>query len=273
MGKQTLVSLASLRQGLQTGDLVFFQGLASDSVLIRDITGGSWSHCAMVIRGEDIECAEHELLLFESSVTAGRDIGYSGKAGTEKAGVMLVNFDQRMEDYAKSKEYAVFGIRQFEKIKADKVDVAKLKEFTANANIRDSIYPAEHLVAAGHFVAKELENEQFSDHTVAKIRSELRDDAINNLPDSELKLIIGKTIEAAQDNIDNTAQDKTSHCHAIASHYFCSELVADALMHMGIMAMGNAAGYSPSDLSDDTESPIDSFYSSVKYVPGDLVST
>ena len=272
MSSEKLVSLASLRDELKSGDLVFFQGNAADSMLIRGVTGGSWSHCAMIIKGDDVGCAEHELLLFESSVTAGLDLGCSEKAGTEKAGVMLVNFDQRMEDYAESKDYSMFGIRQLDSDQADKVDIAKLKEFALNQNVRDSNYPAEHLVAAGYFVARELENPQFTDQTAAKIRSELGSDAIGKLPDSELKLIISKTIEAAQDNVDHTAQDKITHSHAITSHYFCSELVADALMHMGIMIMGNAAGFSPSDLSDDADSPLDTSYSKVKHVPSDLVS-
>ncbi len=271
MTAKNTANLASLRHELKSGDLVFFQGIAADSVLIRDITGGSWSHCAMIIKGDDIGYSDHELLLFESSVTPGKDIGHNGKAGSEKAGVMLVNFDQRMEDYAKSKEYSAFGIRQLDPAQAGKADVNKLKAFALNQNIRNSVYPAEHLVAAGHFVARELENEQFTEYTVAKIKSEVRGDVISKLPDGELKQIIEKTIEAAQDNIDHTAQDKISHSHAITSHYFCSELIADALMHMGIMHIGNAAGSSPSDLSDDVESPLDTFYLDIKHLPGDLV--
>lgn len=270
MSNQKLVSLASLRHDLKSGDLVFFQGLAADSMLIRGLTGGIWSHCAMIIKGGDIGCTEHDLLLFESSVTAGRDIGESGKDSLEKAGVMLVDFDQRMEAYAQSNEYSMFGIRQLGTDHAQKANTGELKTFVLNRNVRDSVYPTEQQVATEHFVARDLDNSQFNNQALAKIQSEVKVDAIKNLTDADLKLIINKAIETVHDNLDSTSHDKVSHSHTTTSHYFCSELVADALMHMGIMEMGNAAGYSPGDLSDEEDSPLDASYFGVKHIPGDL---
>ncbi|MFT7470323.1 MAG: hypothetical protein ACI8XU_000211 [Kiritimatiellia bacterium] len=270
MSNKSLVSLASLRQNLKSGDVVFFQGLASDSMLIRGLTGGIWSHCAMIIKGDDIGCTEHDLLLFESSVTPGRDIGESGKDSVEKAGVMLVDFDQRMEDYAQSREYSMFGIRQLGTDRAQKADTEELKTFALNRNVRDSVYPAEQQVVTEHFVARDLDNSQFNNQALAKIQSEIKIDAIKNLTDTDLKLIISKAIETVHDNLDSTTHDKFSHRHTTPSHYFCSELVVDALMHMGVMEMGNAAGYSPSDLSNEADSLLDASYLEVKHIPGDL---
>ena len=270
MSNKKLVSLASLRQDLKSGDVVFFQGLASDSMLIRSLTGGIWSHCAMIIKGDDIGCTEHDLLLFESSVTPGRDIGESGKDSTEKAGVMLVDFDSRMQDYAQSKDYSMFGIRQLDTDRAQKANTGELKTFALNRNVRDSVYPAEQQVATEHFVARDLDNSQFNNQVLAKIQSEIKVEAIKNLTDIELKLIISKAIETVHDNLDSTTHNKFSHRHTTPSHYFCSELVADALMHMEVMEMGNAAGYSPGDLSDEEDSPLDASYFEVIHIPGDL---
>jgi hypothetical protein len=208
--------------------------------------------------------------LFESSVTPGRDIGESGKDSAEKAGVMLVDFDQRMEDYARSKEYSMFGIRQLGTDRAQKANTEELKTFALNRNVRDSVYPAEQQVVTEHFVARNLDNSQFNNQALAKIQSEIKVDAIKNLTDTDLKLIISKAIETVHDNLDSTTHDKFSHRHTTPSHYFCSELVADALMHMEIMEMGDAAGYSPGDLSDEEDSPLDASYLEVKHIPGDL---
>lgn len=267
---KNLVSLAELRKELRSGDLVFFQGLAADSVLIRDITGGLWSHCAMIISGKDIDCHEHERLLFESSITAGQDIGYKSVGEDEKTGVMLVNFDQRLEDYARSKEYSLFGIRRLESEQLRQANIEGLKSFVLNSNIRKSVYPAQHQVAAEHFVARELANFRFTNQAVAKIRAELEGEDCNKLADRDLKQIIEKTIEAVQDNLDDNAQDKIHHNHAIPSRYFCSELVVDALMHMDILKRGNAAGYTPSDLSGEAGSILDSYYSQIQHLPSDL---
>jgi hypothetical protein len=264
-----LASLNSIRSSLRSGDLIFFQGLEADSVLIRDVTGGIWSHCAMIIKGEDIDCSEHELLLFESSVTPGKDIHYSDDPkvtqGT-KTGVMLVDFDLRIKEYSASKCYSMFGIRQLNANHDYNSGLTQLKAFALNPNIRKSIYPPEHLVAAEHFVAREIETAQFSEVAVSKIKSQLQGDNLSKLTDMELKLIIGKTIESVQDMFDDSVHDKISHSHNLTSHFFCSELVADALMHMDILNSKNAAGYSPSDFSDEAKSPVDDFYTEVKHI-------
>ncbi|MFT4888625.1 MAG: hypothetical protein ACJAY7_001107 [Pseudohongiellaceae bacterium] len=264
--ERKIVSLDSIRDTLRSGDLIFFQGREADSVLIRDVTGGIWSHCAMIIKGEDIDCVEHEFLLFESSVTPGKDIHYSDGVTGTKSGVMLVDFDLRMEEYSASECYSMYGVRQLNAGHVHKSGLAPLKAFALNPNIRKSVYPAEHLVAAEYFVARELETAQFSEGAVSKIKNQLQGDTLKKLTDAELRLIISKTIETVQDMIDHSVSDKISHNHDLTSHFFCSELVADALMHMDILSSKNAAAYSPSDFSDEQKSPVDNFYSEVKHV-------
>jgi len=268
--KQILNNLESITESLNTGDLIFFQGTASDSVLIRNLTGGLWSHCAMVIRGIDIGSSDHQLLLFESSIRPGKDLQFSNSEDGSKSGVMLVELHLRMNDYADSRMYSLFGIRRLVPDKAKARNFKKLTEFVQNRNVRQSGYPAEYLVAAEHFMARELESEKFRDKTVIKIKNDLKIDSLKNLSDDQIRLIIHTTIESVREDFGPETLDKTSHQHAAPSHYFCSELVVDALMHMGLLELNNAASYSPNDLSANTDSALNKLYADVIFLAGDL---
>ncbi len=267
-----LISLESITDSLNTGDLVFFQGTAADSVLIRNLTGGLWSHCAMVLRGTDIGRHDHPLFLFESSIRPGKDLEFSNTDDGNKSGVMLVEFHLRMHDYADSSMYSLFGIRRLVPDKAKARNFKNLTEFVQNRNIRQSEYPAEYLVAAEHFMARELESAKFRDKTVLKIRNDLNIGSLKNLSDDDIRLIIHKTIESVRDDFGPETLDKTGHQHATPSHYFCSELVVDTLMHMGLLELNNAASYTPNDLSASTNLPVNKLYADLFFLAGDLGS-
>ena len=74
---EKFVNLGDVVNRLKTGDLVFFQGWGIDSVLIRRITGGRWSHIGIIVEGKHVGCDDRELLLFESTNRVGTDINDS----------------------------------------------------------------------------------------------------------------------------------------------------------------------------------------------------
>lgn len=270
MTNNSAQSLDSLIPELGTGDLIFFQGTARDSVLIRELTGGEWSHCAMIVRAEDIDESRSGLLLFESSIVPGEDIQDSEGQQAAKAGVMLVDFEARMSSYANSGNYSAFAVRKLKPTAVGKLDLLQLKSFIKNPHIRQSGYPAEHAVAAEHFLARELESESFTSKALGKIRRELGNEIPGSLSDSNIRAMIGKTVESVRDGFDQPIRDKINHDHSSVSHYFCSELVVDALMHAGVLALRNAAGFSPSDLSLDDDEQIAASYGNLIALPVDL---
>lgn len=270
MSNDTEESLETLLPSLGTGDLVFFQGTGEDSVLIRQLTGGEWSHCAMVIKAADIGLHGDGLLLLESTVVPGEDIAYKDSDDGKTVGVMLVDFVARMRSYADSGDYSAFGLRKLRTATSEKIDSESVKNFVENANVRRSVYPPQHAVAAEHFLAKELESEAFTGRAVSKVQKELGDDIANKLSESEIKAIVNKTIESVRDGFEEPVKDKINRNYSAPSHFFCSELVVDALMHSGLMGIGNAAAYSPSDLSDDSNDQLAAAYEQLINIPSDL---
>ncbi|MFT4713643.1 MAG: hypothetical protein ACJAVI_004371 [Candidatus Azotimanducaceae bacterium] len=275
--EEKFVSLEEIMDSLKTGDLVFFQGWGIDSVLIRNITGGRWSHVGIIVDGKDIGLDDQGLLLFESTNRPGVDINsaFNEKTVDENEvtvaphtkGVMLLDFISRMDEYAGSKMYSKFGIKSLNPAKSGAINREDLTRFVMNENVRKSVYPPEYKVAVEHFVAREVDSEEFSQKIVKRIKPRLTDPTVANISDEGLQDIANKIIESLQDDFEDSTFSKMNHSHDSVSHYFCSELVADTLMHMGVVETKNAARYSPNDLSDKTELPVGDYYDEALSIP------
>lgn len=79
-----------IRDDLQTGDIVLFDGRGFISRLIQIGSGSRWSHIGMVVRSKDMDL----MLLWESTgLSKSRDI----RDGKLKKGVQLVSLSSRIE--------------------------------------------------------------------------------------------------------------------------------------------------------------------------------
>jgi hypothetical protein len=79
-----------IRDNLQTGDIVLFDGRGFISRLIQIGSGSRWSHVGMIIRTRDLDL----VLVWESTgLSKSRDV----RDGTVKKGVQLVTLSSRIE--------------------------------------------------------------------------------------------------------------------------------------------------------------------------------
>ncbi|SEW40507.1 hypothetical protein SAMN04488515_2715 [Cognatiyoonia koreensis] len=131
---------------LQTGDLIFFRGRGWQSRVIEMVTGGVWSHVAMVVEPRDIdpETIHSGLYLWESTTIGGFDI----KPGHRfpDTGPMLVDLEKRLEDYFEKWGYYLLSARYLHVERTQEMRTA-MAAFINDPEIRDSTYPeTSHLM-------------------------------------------------------------------------------------------------------------------------------
>jgi len=85
---------ADLRDSLNTGDVVLFQGKGFVSHLIQTVTHSPWSHCGMIVRAEVL--GQSSVLVWESTTLSDvPDIEH----GHGVKGVQLVSLSKRVDTY------------------------------------------------------------------------------------------------------------------------------------------------------------------------------
>lgn len=127
---------------LKTGDLVFCRGRMWSSRLIEFLTGGVWSHVAMVVEPKDIDpdSSEEGLYLWESTSIPGKDVAPDIADG--KTGPMLVKLEERMEEYLTEKGYKLLSVRYLHVERTQELR-DRIAAFVEDREIRNAEYPQE----------------------------------------------------------------------------------------------------------------------------------
>lgn len=127
---------------LQTGDLIFFKGHGLFSKGVELLTGGVWSHVAMVIEARDIypDMPQGQLLLWESTTYPGHDVDNDPSHIDLQKGVMLVDLEKRLRQYFEHWHYKRLSARY---LHVDRTDEFRqgIAEFVLDPEIRAATYP------------------------------------------------------------------------------------------------------------------------------------
>lgn len=133
---------------LQTGDLIFFRGHGFFSKGIEFVTGGVWSHVAMVIEGVDIypDLPRGQLLLWESTTYPALDIDMNPKKMNVTTGAMLVDLEDRLEEYFERLGYSHLSARYLH-VERTQTFRDNIASFVKDPGIRAATYPkTSHLM-------------------------------------------------------------------------------------------------------------------------------
>lgn len=127
---------------LQTGDLIFFKGSGWFSKGVELLTGGVWSHVAMVIEAQDIypNLPKDQLLLWESTTYPGHDVDDNPSHIDMQEGAMLVELEQRLKLYFVNWNYKQLSARY---LHVDRTEEFRkgIAEFVRDPEIRAAEYP------------------------------------------------------------------------------------------------------------------------------------
>ncbi len=143
MPRRPLAPWRDVIPSLQTGDLIFFRGPGWFTHAVDLITGGIWSHVAMVIEAKDIypELPKDQLLLWESTTIPGHDVDADPSHINLTTGPMLVDLVSRMENYAERWGYKMMSARYLHLDRTEEFR-SNLSAFIRDPDVRNAGYPS-----------------------------------------------------------------------------------------------------------------------------------
>lgn len=145
MPRRPLAPFDEIAAQLRTGDLIFCRGRMMSSRIIEFVTGGLWSHVAMVIEPKDIypDTTDTGYYLWESTSIPGNDV--DPKVLRRKTGPMLVPLKPRLEEYLKSPNYRLLSARYLQVERTPEM-LKSIRDFVNDPKIRLAEYPTERSI-------------------------------------------------------------------------------------------------------------------------------